>query len=320
MPKVSIIIPFNNVESYISECLDSIINQTLTDIEIICIDDASSDNSSSIVKKYAQKDERIRLIELSARKGQGYARNRGIEVATGEYIGFVDSDDFVKLNMFETLYKTAKQNDTEIVMCQSVEFDDITKQQISSEYYALYPLVRFQDNVFSAEDTKDVILNINVALWNKIYKRSYLEKIGEKFPEGYIYEDLPFFFGSYLPAKKVQIVWKELYYYRVNRKNSTMQQFNFKILDRLPMVSLTYCKIKDFPYLDEYRKNVQAWVINDIFHRYILLKDYNQKEYFFLMKKIFKSLEVENVEDEYWKRVYHFDGYLFVVNNNFKDF
>lgn len=90
MPKVSIIIPFNNVENYISECLDSVLNQTLKDIEVICINDASTDGTLSLVKQYAEKDERIKLIELSERKGQGFARNRGIEIATGEYIGFVE--------------------------------------------------------------------------------------------------------------------------------------------------------------------------------------------------------------------------------------
>ena len=320
MPKVSIIIPFNNVENYISECLDSVLNQTLKDIEVICINDASTDKTLKIVKQYANKDERIKLIELSERKGQGYARNRGIEIATGEYIGFVDSDDFIKHDMYDVLYNKAKENDNDITMCQSVEYDDVTGKYIQSDYYSLAPLNSFSDNVFTAEDSKQVILDINVALWNKIYKRSYLLGIGEKFPEGFIYEDLPFFFGTYLPAKKIQVVWQEFYVYRVNRKNSTMQQFNNKILDRLPMVSLTYEKMKNTPFLDDMKKSLQGWIINDLFHRYSLLKEHYQKEFFFLMKKVFQNLEIENVEDVYWKRVYHFQGYLLVMNNSFEDF
>ncbi len=320
MPKVSVIIPFNNVENYIEECLNSVLSQTLDDIEVILINDASTDRTLEIVEWYLQKDSRIKLININERKGQGFARNRGIEIAKGEYIGFVDSDDFIEPDMFECLYNSAKTNDTDISMCQVREYDDINEKYITSDYYSLSCLSSFQNEVFSAEDTKNCILDINVALWNKIYKREYLISIGEKFPEGFIYEDLPFFFGTYLPAKKIQIVWKNLYSYRINRKNSTMQQFNNKILDRLPMVSLTYEKLKKVPYLSDLKQKIQAWIINDLFHRYSLLKENYHKEFFFQMKKIFQSLEIENIKDDYWKKVYHFQGYLLVMNNTFEDF
>lgn len=320
MPKVSIIIPFNNVETYIDECLQSVINQTLEDIEIILINDASTDKSREIAQKYVNSDKRIKLFDLKERHGQGYARNIGIENATGEYIGFVDSDDFVEKIMFESLYDSAKSNDTDISMCQAKEYDDINEKNILSDYYSLAVLYKFGNSVFSAEDVKDNILDINVALWNKIYKRDYLIKLGEKFPEGYIYEDMPFFFGTFLPAKKVQIVWRNLYSYRINRKNSTMLQFNNKILDRPPMVSLTYEKIKKYPYLNDMKQKIQGWIIDDLFHRYTLLKENFHKEYFFLMKRVFKNLDIEDINDEYWKRVYHFNGYLWVINNNFDTF
>ena len=320
MPKVSIIIPFNNVEDYIKQCLDSVLAQTLEDIEVILINDASVDKSRKIVQKYADKDKRIKIIDIQERKGQGFARNRAIEIATGDYIGFVDSDDFIEPNMFEELYKKAKSDDTDITMCQVREYDDINEYYISSDYYSLEPLISFGENVFSAEDTKEQILDINVALWNKIYKREYLIGLGEKFPEGFIYEDLPFFFGTYLPAKRINIVWQNLYSYRVNRKNSTMQQVNNKVLDRLPMVSLTYEKLKAVEYLSDLKKKIQGWIINDLFHRYTLLKENYHKEYFFLMKKVFENLEIENIEDDYWKKVYHFEAYLLVLNNSFEMF
>ena len=320
MPKVSVIIPFHNVESYIEQCLDSVLNQTLKDIEVILVDDASDDNSARIVEKFTKNDDRIKVLKLTDRKGQGYARNRAIEVATGEYIGFVDSDDFVKPEMFEKLYQTAVKSNLDITMCQAIEYDDVTGRYIESDYYSLEPLSIFKDKVFEPKDTKEFILDINVALWNKIYKTDYLRKIGEKFPEGFIYEDLPFFFGTYLPAKKIQIVWEKFYVYRVRAKNSTMQKVNKKVLDRLPMVSLTFEKMKKALFLADMKQRFQAWVIDDLFHRYTVLKDYCQKEYFFGMKKIFQNLEVENIEDDFWKTVYHFDGYLLVVNNTFEAF
>ncbi len=320
MIKVSIIIPFNNVEQYIEQCLDSVINQTLKDIEIILINDASNDKSRELVQHYINNDERIKIIDINERKGQGYARNRGIEIARGQYIGFVDSDDFIEKNMFEKLYNTAVKDDTDITMCMVNEYDDINGKYISSDYYSLDILQRFEERVFSAEDTKNEILDINMALWNKIYKRDFLLKTGEKFPEGFIYEDLPFFFGTYSKAQRINIVWKILYHYRINRKNSTMVQFNNKILDRIPMVSLTYEKLKNISFLSDMKQKIQGWIINDLFHRYILMKENYHREYFFLMKKVFQGLDIKNPNDWYWKTIYHFNGYLLVMNNSFEDF
>ena len=304
MTKVSVIIPFNNVEQYIEKCLTSVCSQTLNEIEIICVNDASTDNSRKIAEEFKNKDNRIKIIDIDTRRGQGYARNRAIEIAQGEYIGFVDSDDWVEPDMFLELYNKAKENNNDITICQAREYDDINDKYNLSDYYSLSVLEKMSDKVFSAVETKDEILDINVVLWNKIYKREYLEKIGEKFPEGFIYEDLPFFFGTYLPANRIQIVWKNFYIYRVNRKNSTMQQFNKKILDRLAMVSLTYEKMKKFDFLNDIQYKIKGWIINDLFHRYTMLKESYQKEYFFEMKKIFKSLDIQDLENPYWKNFF----------------
>lgn len=320
MPKVSIIIPFHNVEYYIGECLESVINQKLQDIEIICVNDGSTDGSRSIVEDYAIRDGRIKIIDIETRKGQGFARNRAMEIASGEYIGFVDADDYIEHDMFFELYTKASQNNNDITICQAREYDDLNKKFILSDYYSLSLLSDMKDKIFSAVDAKDKLLDINVVLWNKIYKKSYLEKIGEKFPEGYIYEDLPFFFGTFLPAEKIQIVWKNLYIYRINRRNSTMQQFNNKILDRPDMVSLTFEKIKKFDFMADFTDKIKGWIINDLFHRYTLLKENFQREYFFKMKRVFQNLDIEDIDNPYWKKVYHFEGYLMVLNNDFEGF
>lgn len=320
MEKISVIIPFYNVEKYISRCLKSVLNQSLKETEIILINDGSTDSTREIVQTFANSDLRIKIIDINERQGQGYARNRGIEAAKGEYIVFVDSDDFIENNMLELLYKSAKTNDTDITMCAADEYDNTDGKYINSDYYSLKVLEKFADKVFSPEDIKKEILDINVALWNKIYKREYLLSTGEKFPEGFIYEDLPFFFGTCLKAKRINIVWNILYHYGINRKNSTMKEFNAKILDRIPMVSLTYEKLKNTPYLNDMQKQIQGWVINDLFHRYILLKENYHKEFFFLMKKVFLNLDIENINDWYFKTVYHFKGYLLVINNTFENF
>ena len=121
--KVSIIVPVYNVEKYLRQCVDSIVNQSLKEIEIICINDGSTDNSLQILEGYAQRDKRIKIIN-KRNEGLSTARNTGMEYATGEYIGFVDSDDFINEKMYENLYKNAKSNKSDIVMCPAYVFDN----------------------------------------------------------------------------------------------------------------------------------------------------------------------------------------------------
>ena len=114
MPKVSVLVPIFNVEQYLEECLDSIVNQTLEDIEIICINDGSTDSSLKIIKKYAKNDPRFVIIDKK-NSGYGDSMNMGLKKATGEYIGIVESDDWIEHDMFEQLYKSASENDAEVV-------------------------------------------------------------------------------------------------------------------------------------------------------------------------------------------------------------
>lgn len=118
MPKISVIVPVYNVEKYLSRSLDCLVNQTLSDIEIILINDCSSDNSLKVIQEYASKDERIKIIDLKENSGAAVARNKGLEIATGEYLGFIDPDDAIDLNYYEELYKAAKDGDYDIVKCQ----------------------------------------------------------------------------------------------------------------------------------------------------------------------------------------------------------
>ncbi len=320
MSKLSIIIPYRNVENYLSKCLSSVVNQTLKDIEIICINDSSTDNSEEIVKEFAKEDKRILTLNTNEPSGQAYARNIGLTIASGEYVGFVDADDWAELDMFEKMYNRAKEFQTDITMCQTQLYDDKTGEVIHTDYYDLKNLEKFKDNVFCPNETKNEILNINVVLWNKIYRREYLELTGEKFPEGFIYEDLPFFFGTYLKAKRINIVWESLYHYRQNRKFSTMQNSDKKIYDRIPMVSLTYNKLKQADFYKEKEVEILSWIVDDIFHRYTLLEEKYYKEYFYMMKKLFQSFNLEG--DDIYKLAccYCFEEYCSIIKNHYFDF
>ena len=320
MAKVSVIVPFHNVEKYISKCLTSLIYQSLEDIEIICINDASTDNSKNIVQQYLENDKRIILLNVDNVSGQSYARNLGMEIASGEYIGFVDSDDWVELDMFEKMYNKAKSVDSDITMCQAQLYDDKEQTFYTNDYYSLKSLEKYGDKVFTPEETKDEILNINVVLWNKIYKREFLQNTLVKFQDGYIYEDLPFFFETYLKAQRINILWEAPYYYRQNRQFSTMQNSDKKVYDRIPMVERTYNVLKQAQFFEEKKAEIISWIIDDIFHRYTLLEDKYYEDYFAKMKEFFQRIKLTKEDEQELAKSYCYDEFKNILERSYYGF
>ncbi len=320
MTKVSIIVPFHNVENYITKCLSTLIHQTLEDIEIICINDASSDSSKEKVSAFAANDKRIIILNTNELSGQSYCRNLGLEVASGEYIGFADSDDWVELDMFEKLYNAAKQSNTDITMCGASLYDDKEQTLHTDDYYSLKPLEKFGTNCFCANDAKDEILNINVVLWNKIYKHEFLNEINAKFAAGYIYEDLLFFFETFLKAQKMNIVRENLYYYRQNRSCSTMQNSDKKVYDRIPMIERTYNVLKQADFFAEKKIDIVCWIIDDIFHRYTVLEDKYYEDYYNSMKGFFSRIELNDEEMEKLKVSYCCDEFKNILERSYCGF
>ena len=205
MPKVSVIIPIYNVGDYLRRCLDSLCNQTLTDIEIICIEDCSTDNSYEILKEYSQKDNRIKLIKLDVNSGAAVARNKGLEISKGEYLGFVDSDDSIDLNYYEELYKKAKESDYDIVKCRR---KTIHKDGKTTESNLNNIIKDFGRYFFTYE-------------WQTaIYKRSLVVENKINFPiECRKAQDTVFLNRVVLVSKSLALI-DNVYYYYYKRDNS----------------------------------------------------------------------------------------------------
>ena len=204
--KVSIIIPVYNVEKYLAKCLDSIINQTLKDIEIICVNDGSTDNSLEILTDYAISDSRVIIINQK-NAGLSAARNTGIDAATGEYIGFVDSDDWVDTNFYENLYNEAVNNQCDIAVAGIIRH---YKQQ--NIYDLKFINSQISDNLnskFKLSDTPDCSY-----VWNKIYKTAKIKEHNLKFPVGKYYEDQYFTPLAFLKSDKLITVPEVFYHYR----------------------------------------------------------------------------------------------------------
>ena len=201
MVKVSVIIPIYNVENYLEECLDSIVNQTLKDIEIICVNDGSTDNSLDIINKYAAKDDRITVI-VHENGGHAVATNRGMDFAKGKYLYLMDSDDFVKTDALEKSYKQAEEKQVDFVLFQAINYDDDNDAYYKTEQYSMERVAnKVQDKIFNHKDLDaDLSFDITVTPWTKLYNREFVEKCGARFPDGLIFEDNVFFWEVYLSA------------------------------------------------------------------------------------------------------------------------
>ena len=283
--KVSVIVPVFNVESYLNESLDSILNQTLKDIEIICINDGSTDNSLDILETYSKKDKRIKIISKE-NEGQGVARNVGLDNAQGEYISFVDSDDFIKRDMLEKLYNKAENNDLDLVMCKVSSFDNET-HEVDDDlwYYSLKCFDGFKKDVFNNLDTKKFTDSISVTPYNKLYKRSFIEANNIRFPDKYIFEDEVFFYNVYLKAKRISLVDENLYYYRTNRKGSTVSKSSDNdYIDVIYIFRLIRDLLVETGYVDVYKEKVYNRFIHLTLWRFSQTAPKYRQNFFNLMK------------------------------------
>lgn len=220
MTKVSIIVPVWGVEKYIDKCLDSLVNQTLKDIEIIVVNDESPDNSQKIIDKYVKKYPKKVISIKQKNGGQGSARNNGLKHAKGEYIGYVDSDDYVNLDMFEQMYNKAKDENLDIVISY---YKNIYEKNNTEGALGLF---------LKADNNKTNAFFNDVGVCNKIYKRELLN--GIDFKSKVWYEDLAFTCKVIMRAKNIGFIDKSFYNY-VIREGSTMNnnniQRNLEIID-----------------------------------------------------------------------------------------
>ncbi len=251
MIKISVIVPVYNVENYLIKCLESLVYQTLKDIELICVNDGSTDGSLSILEDYQKRFSQVKVYTKS-NGGLSDARNYGLKHAVGEYIAFVDSDDYVSLNMFEILYKTIKQAQADLCIAQIKEVYPTYEKELV-DHNEIYPLLG------------------HPTVWNKLYKHEWIKKYQIEFPVGLWYEDNVFTYKYLLNHPKIVYVNDFLYYYRKNRIGSIMSsQANPKIYDiyEVGEILSTYkdtCVLTDFE-----AQQFELYFIRGIFFRHLL--------------------------------------------------
>ena len=214
MPAISVIIPVYNVEPYLRECLDSVVNQTFRDLEIICVNDGSTDGGPAILEEYAAKDSRIQIV-TKENGGLSDARNAGLAIASGDFILFVDSDDYLAVNACQTLYSKAVETNSDMVMFLFKCFGNSERSPSDSVSY--YPEVLTD----CLEKIQYEFNNWQTA-WSNLFRRKIIDENNLRFHKGLIFEDVPFVAKASLLANKIAIVPKKLYFYR-QREDSIMQ-------------------------------------------------------------------------------------------------
>lgn len=232
-PIVSIIIPIYNVEKYLKQCLESCINQTEKNIEIICVNDCSPDNSLEIINYYASIDSRIKIINQKENKGLGAARNIGLNNATGEYIWFIDSDDYINLNSCKIIYDIAKKNELDIIRFNGCSFEDKDNSItfIESEYYSTWK----PNIIYNNKDINCLPVDTEVSAVMYWTKRNVIYKY--QFREGVYYEDTDFTPILFSSVNRLMVIFFTAYYRRIAAGSITQSKITTKhIYDRFSLI------------------------------------------------------------------------------------
>ncbi len=218
MTKISVIIPVYNVEKYLRECLDSVVNQTLKDIEIICVNDGSTDNSLEILKEYEKQDSRIKIIDKK-NEGAGVARNHGLQIASGKYIYFMDSDDFLDNNALEILYTKISEENADICLCDYKEYYESSGEKRNAKFLRLHLLPNF--NIFSAKDIPDTILQCCATnIYTKLYCKNFITTNNIQFQNVKTCNDVYFNTMTLLMAKSICYINKAFLNYRCEQSSN----------------------------------------------------------------------------------------------------
>jgi len=275
---ITIISAVYNVDEYLDDCIKSILNQTYKNIEVILVDDGSTDKSGEICDKYAKQDNRIKVIHQKNSGRPGAPRNRGIEAATGKYIAFIDSDDMYRENYIETLYKLLIKNDADISVCNyfklySKNIDIDTSDEVLKEYSNIEYLRLFNSD---ASDTC-------VVIWNKLYKKELIGDI--RFPEGKSHEDEAFTYKVIYKANKIVKTSKKLYlHFYLNQESEMKAKFGLNRLNAYEFIDerIEFFKKLDKDLYDEAIIHYLLRVRNDYYSAY---KAHSKECVDFLAKK-----------------------------------
>lgn len=257
--KISVILPVFNGEKYIENAIRSVLNQTLTEFELIIVNDGSTDSTSDIINRF--KDKRIKLITQS-NKGPGASRNNALKIAEGEYIMFLDADDWFVPNALEIAYGEATRFRTDFTFYQMINYDDKTGKTYENDWFNLNSFNKsFENTVFKPSDFKGSIFDLSVGVCQKIYRNEFLKRIDARFPEAIFFEDMPFFYYIFLKSERISIIKKHLYFRR-KHDGSITHVVDGKFLDTVAAGDVLFDIFVENGWYDTHKFDLLAYKIN----------------------------------------------------------
>lgn len=266
MPRLSVIVTSYNIEDYIEQCLASVVAQTLVDIEIIVVDDGSSDSTPQIIRRFAAEDPRIVpvLLKENTVGGVATAANTGLDRATAPYVGFVDGDDVYEPEMFELLLDAADHHDADLAMCNYRLLDESTGEHVEPADRSRWSSIDREFYDLDTETRKRFLKFVAVP-WRKIYRRSMLDEHGIRFPVGdYFFEDNPFHWFNVISADRIAVVPEVLCTHRVARAGQTMGTVDEKLFKIFEHHTTIRCWLVDRDLLEIYKSTLLGWLISQL--------------------------------------------------------
>lgn len=269
--KISIIVPVYNNAPYLSKCIESILAQTLNEFELLLIDNQSTDNSLNICRRYAAQDPRVKVF-VEPNKGVSSARNTGLKHASGEFIGFVDSDDYISPEMYQKLYDTARKHNVNICCCNAYYVSATRKEPhnyLDVTQNGLLTLSNKQTNLFKS----------NFHVWRHIFKRESLKNIRFN-TDIHIAEDVLFLLETYLQEQKIYALADYLYFYRLNNASSLTNKINPDNLDILKLKSHLEQILSQYPHIPAISQNqLSSWLCGHFCYWFSLIPKTHRKKY-----------------------------------------
>lgn len=252
--KVSIVVPVYNVAPYLGQCLDSLCQQTLEEIEIICVDDGSTDESLAMLRDYAERNPKIRVFENKVEgAGAAQARNRGVAEAQGEYLLILDSDDYFSLDLAEKTYQKAVSTGADIVLFDAQEFDNDSGEHIKKETFLRYDLLPDKE-VFSPNDVANNLFYLtNGSPWNKLFRRTMVVDNGLQFQPIHVIDDSLFTFSAFAISEKITYIKEKLVFYRGNNGASQVSNTHRDPLSPVKMLSALHYFLKSHDLLHRFQ-------------------------------------------------------------------
>ena len=311
-PKVSVVIAFYNAERYLDQCLYTIAKQSLKEIEIICVNDGSSDNSVAIVKKYIADDFRFSLLETATNSGAGTARNLGLKNCSGEYLSFLDADDYFEEKMLEKTYQKAKKLDLDVMLFKAQGFDDETGAPINIEWSVRKDLLP-QTEVFSASDIEKDFFHSGIWwAWDKLFKSEHISRNNLKFQEQRTTNDLYFVSAATITAERISYIDDILIYQRQNISTSLSSTRYLSYDCCINALKLVYIFLEEHKLLERYKNDYANYAVSFTLWNLNTIKGDSFFKLFELVESFLKDLG--EVDEFYYPHLR--DSYQAVIDGN----